>query len=857
MAPGRRARSPADNDTDNESGQETPRPQRLKKRVSEVIRPLAGGDDDGSFNNGEGRVPFRSVNINDDAAEKRRRRKSTKLNVIENALAGPSNENGQVDQQAEGAGTSRAAVAAGKQKQQLNTVAAPVINVQLDINNAKFEEWMKMATDNKINAANSWNFALIDYFHDMSLLRNNDDNSINFQRASCTLEGCVKIWTSRVDSVGTETGKLLSNLESGGTNNNDDDNDSDNPDGEPSQTKTRKARERGPGATLVKDPSQLKNKKLDLEFAVDPLFRKMCADFDEGGAGGLLMNHLSLGIGSEGCMRVIFDRSDSMGTVEEENMIEEPEDEVNLSYLRKQFMPDLASLEDLEIAPSLASFSFTKSSLPFDDTMFVDNTHSNLANLNMDDDDEGTFNFDSNFDAGPMSGDGNAGPEDFFVGPDAVNEDFGMDFGGGDDNDNHSDAGSMGGSAGQMGEGGGAPGPFVPFDPRRMPNDRDLVLAMADGEGGALDYFDQNVMKNWAGPEHWKLRRVIRKTGTDETKDTKTKRTKKEAVKIDFTTPREKELKQITAELFAGVTKGAGINLPSTKKGKKKGGKEKKDDHRLPDDMHFSSKQLVTLFLKPKFFLKMRGRRAKLNEGDGEVDEAFWAQAAAENPPGHDPDNDDMNAHPAPFATQFFNDDEFGPGFDDDGGFDNGFETAGGMSMMQDEDSGEQDLLAATQGMKRRVRPEAMKYARRAKRVDVRKLKDNIWQGLGIVLEKEEDEEQSMDVDNPEDEQPTDPSEARQFSQVITGLQKSYPRDKMEEISTSFCFICLLHLANEQGLKLESTVKKIEDDDEGMIDDMEDEETVEEVKPVKGDKKIVGDIWDINIYRDPTATKSA
>ena len=50
----------------------------------------------------------------------------------------------------------------------------------------------------------------------MSLLRNNVDNSINFQKASCTLDGCVKIWTSRVDSVGTETGKLLSNLASEG-----------------------------------------------------------------------------------------------------------------------------------------------------------------------------------------------------------------------------------------------------------------------------------------------------------------------------------------------------------------------------------------------------------------------------------------------------------------------------------------------------------------------------------------------------------------------------------------------------------------------------------------------------------------
>ena len=156
----------------------------------------------------------------------------------------------------------------------------------------------------------------------MSLLRNDDDNSINFQRASCTLDGCVKIWTSRVDSVGTETGKLLSNLETGGKGVGDEGEDSDNPDGGPSQTKKRK--ERGPGATLVKDASQLKNKKPDLEFAVDPLFKKTCRWL------------LSLGIGSEGCMRVIFDASDPMGKVEEEEVVEEPEDLIDLSYLRSE-----------------------------------------------------------------------------------------------------------------------------------------------------------------------------------------------------------------------------------------------------------------------------------------------------------------------------------------------------------------------------------------------------------------------------------------------------------------------------------------------------------------------------------------
>ncbi len=87
---------------------------------------------------------------------------------------------------------------------------------------ANFEEWMKMATDNKINATNSWNFALIDYFHDMSLLKEGD--GVNFQKASCTLDGCVKIYTSRVDSVATETGKLLSGLADSGNKKSNKDN---------------------------------------------------------------------------------------------------------------------------------------------------------------------------------------------------------------------------------------------------------------------------------------------------------------------------------------------------------------------------------------------------------------------------------------------------------------------------------------------------------------------------------------------------------------------------------------------------------------------------------------------------------
>lgn len=81
-----------------------------------------------------------------------------------------------------------------------------------------------------------------------------------------------------------------------------------------------------------------------------------------------------------------------------------------------------------------------------------------------------------------------------------------------------------------------------------------------------------------------------------------------------------------------------------------------------------------------------------------------------------------------PFNTQFFHDDyDDGPGFDD--AFDGGSAAPADMT-----DPGEQDLLAATAGQTRRVRPEFVNYAKRAKRVDVRKLKENIWKGLEIVV---------------------------------------------------------------------------------------------------------------------------
>lgn len=42
------------------------------------------------------------------------------------------------------------------------------------------------------------------------------------------------------------------------------------------------------------------------------------------------------------------------------------------------------------------------------------------------------------------------------------------------------------------------------------------------------------------------------------------------------------------------------------------------------------------------------------------------------------------------------------------------------------------------------------------------------------------------------------------FTSMMQNLQTVYPKQVMSDISTSYCFICLLHLANEKGLVIEN-----------------------------------------------------
>lgn len=98
----------------------------------------------------------------------------------------------------------------------------PIENISVAQMSKNFEDWIKAAADNRINSKNSWSVALIDYFQDLTFLKDDKPGGgINFQKASCTLDGCVKIYSSRVDSVVEATTKLLNGLGTNDGMNND------------------------------------------------------------------------------------------------------------------------------------------------------------------------------------------------------------------------------------------------------------------------------------------------------------------------------------------------------------------------------------------------------------------------------------------------------------------------------------------------------------------------------------------------------------------------------------------------------------------------------------------------------------
>lgn len=683
----------------------------------------------------------------------------------------------------------------------------------------------------------------------MSLLREGD--SVNFQKASCTLDGCVKIYTSRVDSVATETGKLLSGLADSNSKkaskeeaDEQDGEDGEEEEDEDGRKKKKKRVQRSSEATLAPSFGQLQLKKLDLEFSVDPLFKKATADFDEGGAKGLLLNHLTIDANG----RIVFDSSDDaqeekkdsqVGVEDEISEVErnaEGEEEesksndeskeptkqvlsasIDVDALAQKFFPDVLRLDEQEICPSLKTYELGGASdtldIPFlkDDDWKQDADQQKASSKERsddinpalvsgeDEDDAGLYGFDVAGDVGFGEG-GEAWAKD------AALETQSRPFDGSVEQ-NYDD--TEGDGSGHIGS----------YDADSAQYGVTLNSKENDAEN-ILSYFDQALRKNWAGPEHWRIRKV---KDANKPAAPARQRKEKEPFEIDFSAPMSQ---QLVDSLYTPAATNSTICLPKSQW-------KSKTRNLLPDDKHFNSKQLLRLFLKPKARIGARRLGSGSHGGaaastefpnpNGEMDGAFWVRRAEEAAQEDSQGVENNGPMQGDYDANFFQDDGLGapPGVEDDDdevfadareNFSPGIESAMDGSqqppsldaMMAPESQQGVDGGFGSQlvTQSRRIRPEYVQYARTAKKVDVRRLKEEIWRGLGYEKDAEPNQQQIEARTTPAPLQANADGSLR-FTDAMNGLQQVYPQKAMEDISTSYCFICLLHLANEKGLVLE------------------------------------------------------
>ena len=205
-----------------------------------------------------------------------------------------------------------------------------------------YRQAIRMNTENRINAGNSWSFGLIENIDkflcdddevdenikndqigkslsklpSIDSAKHNEINNmnqeldskrINFTKASCTIDASVKIYSYRVDDVHLTSYKVLANLNRTGKGGNNDNDISENQ-SKPSEIGQRKQSERrNVASTIETNVNNLNMVKLDSALDIDPLFHKMTKAFDEGGAKGLLL--VNLGVASDSC-QIVFDSND-------------------------------------------------------------------------------------------------------------------------------------------------------------------------------------------------------------------------------------------------------------------------------------------------------------------------------------------------------------------------------------------------------------------------------------------------------------------------------------------------------------------------------------------------------------------
>ncbi|NXD60159.1 CND2 protein, partial [Corvus moneduloides] len=319
-----------------------------------------------------------------------------------------------------------------------------------------------------------------------------------------------------------------------------------------------------------------------------------------------------------------------------------------------------------------------------------------------------------------------------------------------------------------------------------------LHLSMNPGE---YSYFSPRTLSMWAGPEHWRFRPRHRREYTGSEGESR-RRNPRKVFELDF--EEDVDFEPHFRKTKASTTLAKSILESQNVRGTT-----------LPADFHYDPKNMAQLFLKPTVRLGQSSEPVGTLDseaGIGDYDYNNPSDTCNFCPALQDPDSDDdpdpaefqgeagefnLTAHPeAPERTGI------------NGvitGIVNGVVNGGDVTTY-----GELTLIAEPQKINRI----AIQYARTAKKMDMRRLKRDMWElltGAG-----EEVRNSCREFHSPS----FPPGWTGCRAELCSGIPGApipiplfhrLPPAMATNLSVPLAFVCLLHLANEKNLKLQST----------------------------------------------------
>mmetsp|Transcript_5619 Transcript_5619/g.10528 ORF Transcript_5619/g.10528 Transcript_5619/m.10528 type:complete len:688 (-) Transcript_5619:11-2074(-) len=622
--------------------------------------------------------------------------------------------------------------------------------------NYDFTSVINLCSANKVNLKNTWSLDLLDHIDDVLELQNG-----SFQKASCTLQASVQIYEKRVDSTHQDTFKMLENVNRTriGTAG----------DAEESRaTRKRGTSSKSVSTFLETNLSNITHERVERMYEVDPLFRKMSKTFDAGGAQGLLLNHLRVHEGPH----VVFDTSETNAfphKADKEEIEgsspnpaqEEPQEE---EFQRRTFsLPagiSMGTTNPSALCPSLEVLHRTlstsdKGALRNEDGELQGPSVSSSSD-NVEDGVHGTE---------PPEALSPPGEEDFY----AEDEENGFVFDHEDYGSDHED------DAASIRSGPGAVAEFGQADHENASrgkgasekrNQSDSFLRAIDfTQTSSYSYFEPKHLSgsrnsSWAGPSHWKFARSgggkrPPQDAASRTALAKKKADRRRAFYLDLFEESDPEITIARRVSSINLSKKASSTQAS-----------KLND--LPEDLHYTVQDLCKLFLKPAVISEVLGQGKSRSPQNTEQRSSLGSPGFQDN---YD-DNDD--------AAGFF-DEYTAP-------------SEGGAQL---------DGLVAPSHVVEKVK---VNYEKRAKRVDVKKLKSTLWTELEdlrhVQAENTEDGDDSNNEDSDEDESQDGDNRPTQQVSFVDSIASAAPKIDDEDVTVPFYFICLLHLANENNLEL-------------------------------------------------------